>query len=74
MSRVIHLVHFKNDVRHNIGRIKFVCNKIYKRIPNNEVSIKSRQPHYKVGRFKMWVIPFCKITIGVENKDPRMYV
>ena len=22
--RVIHLVHFKNDVQHNIGRIKFV--------------------------------------------------
>ena len=28
----------------------------------------------KVGRFKMWAILFCKNNIGVENKDPRMYI
>ena len=37
-----HLVHFKNNTWHNIWRIKFVCHKIYKRIPNNEGFIKSR--------------------------------
>ena len=30
--RVVHLVHFENDVQHNIGRIVFVQHKIYKRI------------------------------------------
>ena len=36
-----HLVHFKNNIRHNIGRIKFFDIKIIKNIPNNEGSIKS---------------------------------
>ena len=51
-SRVVHLVHLKNDMQHNIRRIKFIKHKIYKRIPNNEGFIKS-----KVDRFKMWAIP-----------------
>ena len=45
--RVDHLVHFKNDVRHNIERIKIIWNKNYKGIPNNEGAIKCRQSHYK---------------------------
>ena len=28
----------------------------------------------KVVSFKIWVIRFCENTIGVENKDPRVYV
>jgi hypothetical protein len=45
--RVDHLVHFKNDVWHNIERIKVIWNKNYKGIPNNEGAIKYRQSHYK---------------------------
>ena len=46
-SQVVHLVHFKGDVRHNIGRIEFVRHQIYKWIPNNEGSIKIRRSHYE---------------------------
>jgi len=28
----------------------------------------------KVDKYKKWAIPFCENSIGVENKDPRMYV
>jgi hypothetical protein len=28
----------------------------------------------KLDRYKVWAIHFCKINIGVENKDPRIYV
>ena len=37
-----HLVQLKNNMRHNIGRIKSVWFKIYKIIPTNEGSIKNR--------------------------------
>jgi hypothetical protein len=43
----VHLVHFKNNAQHNIRRIKFIRRKIYKGVPYNEGSIKSRQSHYK---------------------------
>jgi hypothetical protein len=45
-----HLVHFKNNVWHNIGRIKFFQHRISKKIPNNIGSIKSKQSHYKQDR------------------------
>ena len=28
----------------------------------------------KIDRYEIWVIPFCKNNMRVENKDPRMYV
>jgi hypothetical protein len=46
-TRVVHLVHFNNDMHHNIGWIEFIWHKIYKRIPNNEGSSKSKLFHYK---------------------------
>ena len=37
-----HLVHFTDDVHHNVGKIKFIWNKNHKGVTNNERSIENR--------------------------------
>ena len=55
-----HLVHFTNNVWHNIGRIKFVCNKKFKGLPKiMKGPLKVDNPiTSKVDRYKMWAITF----------------
>ena len=70
-----HLVHFKNDMWHNIGRlhslnIKFTNEFQIMKVPLKiDISFTSM-----IDRYKIWAIPFCKNNIRDENKDPRIYV
>ena len=63
-------MHLKNDVRHNIGRIRFVCQDF--QIINGPIKA-DKSITSKINRYKTWVILFCKNNLRVENKDPRMY-
>ena len=70
-----HLLHFKNDVQHNIGRIKSICIKIIKEFQIMRGPLKvDNLVTSMIDRCKIWAIPFSTNNIGDENKDPRMYV
>jgi hypothetical protein len=68
-----HLVHFKNDMWHNIGSMKFFWHKIYKRIMKSSLKVDNPMTS-KIDRYKIWAILFCRNNIRAKNKDPRMYV
>lgn len=54
-----HLLHFKNDVGHNRGRIEFNSIINYKEIPNIEGPLEiDNSIISRVDRYKMWTITF----------------
>ena len=57
ISQVDHLVHFTNNVRHNIGRIQFTKIKLINKSQIMKGPLKVDNPIIsKLDRYKMWAI------------------